>query len=537
MKLVASYGHPYGTTVLFSSILLASAALSGCGGGGGYASTTDRNNVAIANSIAPAAVTTGSSADMVPAKSIAAQCVTPRTGIDPSTQVAYTDTQGSITTEKSWVRSWINDTYLWYAEVPNPVAATYATVIDYFAVLKTPATTASGALKDKFHFTYTTPAWQALSQAGVSVGYGIDWTLLANKPPRSIVVSQVTPGSIAAAAGIQRGAVVLTVDGVDLVNGSDTTTLNAGLFPTAGGQSHTFAVQDPGATVTRQVTLVAGAVTSVPVQNVKTITTPTGLVGYLLFNDHIATAETQLIAAVNQLKSANVVDLVLDMRYNGGGYLDIAGELAYMIAGPTPTAGKIFEKLTFNDKNPFGATDADTITPFHTQTLGFSAPKNQPLPYLGLNHVTVLTTSRTCSASEAVVNGLRGVGITVDLIGGTTCGKPYGFIPQDNCGVTYFAIQFKGVNQAGFGDYSDGFAPTCAVSDDYTHALGDPVEKQLAAALAYRNTGACAVASASTASEALKKLMAKSAASTEAADTGVALTLPENPARNNRILR
>ena len=98
------------------------------------------------------------------------------------------------------MRSWINDTYLWYSEVPNPVAANYATATDYFAVLKTPAITASGALKDKFHFTYTTPVWQALSQGGVSVGYGIDWTLIANKPPRSIVVSQVTPAAQVAVA-------------------------------------------------------------------------------------------------------------------------------------------------------------------------------------------------------------------------------------------------------------------------------------------------------------------------------------------------
>ena len=82
----------------------------------------------------------------------------------------------------------------------------------------------------------------------------------------------------------------------------------------------------------------------------------------------------------------------------------------------------------------------------------------------------------TCSASESVVNSLRGVGVTVNLVGGATCGKPYGFFPQDNCGTTYFAIQFQGVNQQGFGDYGDGFAPTCAVADDFGHALGDPAE-------------------------------------------------------------
>ena len=76
-------------------------------------------------------------------------------------------------------------------------------------------------------------------------------------------------------------------------------------------------------------------------------------------------------------------------------------------------------------------------------------------------------------------------------IGTTTCGKPYGFYPQDNCNTTYFAIQFKGVNQLGFGDYADGFAPTCTVADDYNHALGDPAEGRLAAALYLRTNGVC----------------------------------------------
>ena len=81
-------------------------------------------------------------------------------------------------------------------------------------------------------------------------------------------------------------------------------------------------------------------VTSTPVQNVDTVTTASGKVGYMLFNDHIATAEQELIDAVNQLKTAGISDLVLDIRYNGGGFLDIASELAYMIAGNARTTAR-----------------------------------------------------------------------------------------------------------------------------------------------------------------------------------------------------
>ena len=58
-------------------------------------------------------------------------------------------------------------------------------------------------------------------------------------------------------------------------------------------------------------------VTLTPVQNVAPIATASGPVGYMLFNDHIATAESALINAVNTLRAANITDLVLDIRYNG----------------------------------------------------------------------------------------------------------------------------------------------------------------------------------------------------------------------------
>jgi hypothetical protein len=195
------------------------------------------------------------------------------------------------------------------------------------------------------------------------------------------------------------------------------------------------------------------------------------------------------------------------MRYNGGGLLAIASELAYMVAGSATTTGKVFEKLSFNNKNPFGVTEAQTSTPFYDRTQGFSGAAGQVLPQLGLSRVFVLTGAGTCSASESVMNGLAGAGVQVIQIGATTCGKPYGFLPQDNCGTTYFAVQFKGVNQLGYGDYASGFIPGtgpsgnqfagCVVADDFTQLLGDPAEARLASALQFRATGRCTTAAAS----------------------------------------
>ena len=432
------------------------------------------------------------------------RCAAPRTGADPVTGQAYRDAKGTLEDEKSWLRAWIDDTYLWYSEVPNVNASAYTSATSYFDALRTPAITSSGNPKDRFHFYEDTVAWEQLSQSGVSAGYGVTWAIVAPAPPRKVLVAYTEPNSPATANNLARGAEVLTIDNVDVVNGSDVNTLNNGLFPTASGQPHSFTVRDLGAATTRTFSMTSGDVTGSPVQNVQTITlTPTDKVGYMTFNDHLAPAEKQLIDAINKFKTDNITDLVIDLRYNGGGYLVIASELAYMIAGPAKTSGKFFERLTFNDKH--ASVDPVTgggISPtaYQTTSVGLSAPSGGALPTLGLNRVFVLTGSGTCSASESVLNGLAGADVQVIQIGSTTCGKPYGFYPQDNCGTTYFSIQFKGVNAKGFGDYADGFVPGattagsfvgCKVADDFGHQLGDVNEARMAAALAYRTSTTC----------------------------------------------
>lgn len=449
----------------FSLALVSVAALAACGGGGGSSQ--------------------GGASSAFPSTSMAAICANPRTGLDPSTGRSYADRPGTLNDEKSWVRAWIDETYLWFDEVPADLkAADYATPQDYFEVLKTPAKTASGQPKDRFHFTMESADYESFIGGAPSVGYGMELAVLHSSPPRDVRVAFVTPGGPAAQAGLGRGDKLLTLDGVDVASGPSDP-LNAALAPSTSGKTHSMVVLSVGGS-TRSLSLSAASVATAPVMNVKTIATASGPVGYLQFNDHNEQAEAQLVAAMQQLKNASVTGLVLDMRYNGGGLLGVASELAYMVAGPTATQGQTFERLVTNRKNPFGLMPGEANYPFQSTAVGFSAPAGLPLPYLGLNKVTVLSGPDTCSASESVVNGLRGVGIQVDLVGNTTCGKPYGYYPRDNCGTTYFAINFQGVNAKGFGDYGDGMAPNCTVADDFNHELGDPNEARLAMALSLR---------------------------------------------------
>jgi len=446
----------------------------------------------------------------MPAATFENRCQAPRGGVDPATGLAYPDLQGTVLDENNFLRSFSDNTYLWYDEIIDRDPGLFNDPLTYFDGLKTNAITPSNADKDKFHFTFDSAEWFQLSQGGVSSGYGAELVFFRAAPPRDAKVAYTEPNSPASGVFLERGAVLLAVDGRDFVNDNTQAgvdIINAGLFPETVGETHTFTIRDLGAANSRDITMTSALITSAPVQNVQVLDTPTGRVGYMLFNDHIITAEEGLVNAVNTLNAGQGInDLVLDLRYNGGGFLFIASQMAYMIAGPAQTAGRTFELVQFNDKHPI--TDPVNLTPisptpFFNIASGFgNLPANQALPNLGLSRVFVITGPGTCSASEAIINGLRGVDVEVIQIGSTTCGKPYGFYETPNCGTSYFTIQFRGINEKGFGDYTDGFSPAnagvqattvpgCSVADDFNALLGDPAEGRLAAALSYRDNQTC----------------------------------------------
>ena len=479
------------------------------------------------------------------------QCAAPRSGND-SEGTAFPDQQGTLVKENFWLRSWTNETYLWNTEVTDQDPAGFSDRIVYFDTLRTTATTASGEDKDDFHFNQPTVEFLEQRNSAPQSGYGVSYVSFSNTVPRDFRIRYTEPNAPASATVLGevnfiRGAKILQVDNIDLVNATtqaDIDALNAGLFPATAGETHTFTVQDVGSTTTRVVTLISEDLAIQPVNRMSTINTPTGSVGYILFNTFSPRSSEKAIAdAITAMSNAGVNDLVLDMRYNGGGLLAVASQLGYMVAGDARTNNKTFELLQFNaaagNVNPVTGQNNGPI-PFYKTGQGFSLTNGAPLTSLNLPRVFILSTERTCSASEAVINGLRGVDVEVVLIGGITCGKPYGFYPQDNCGETFYTIQFRGVNEKNFGDYSDGFVPNnssfafgekvsgCEVADDYDNELGDTNEALLAAALDYRATGNCPAASPKTAPVALMR----------AADTGEIassdLTRGERIFENNR---
>ena len=266
------------------------------------------------------------------------------------------------------------------------------------------------------------------------------------------------------------------------------------MFPDRPGESHTLTLNS-----TLDQLLVAELINFDPVEFANII--PGSNVGYVLFNEHTLDAEPELFEAFQTFAAHNagagVDELILDLRYNSGGLLFVANQISYMIAGAAATDGKVFEQLQFN--NRFTPRDLAFIE----NGLNPASGRDEALPELTLPRVFVIAGHATCSASESIVNSLRGIGVEVVLIGERTCGKPFGFIGFDNCGTTFLPVEFQSFNQLGQSNYTDGFRPAtgtsgfgepvtgCTVADDFTRALGDPEEARVAAALAYIDSGAC----------------------------------------------
>ena len=522
-------------------------AVSACGGGGGGGSS------APAATAPPPTTTTPPTTPTTPPPTAAASdfdqgvfrpmalfkdiCLAPRTSTPGNN---FPDRQGTAEDENYWLRSWSNELYLWYDEIIDEDPQDFTTP-NYFDLMRTFAVTESGADRDQFHFTIDTEEWLALSQSGVSAGYGARIILLSASVPREAVIAYVDAGSPAANAGLTRGTRIVEVDGVSLVNAADQAgvdVLNAGIFPSAVGETHTFVVEDLQSNQ-RSVTLASAQIVQDTVPVTTVVNTSAGAVGYILFNSHIAPAEQALVNAIQNLSNAGVAELVLDLRYNGGGFLDIANELAFMIAGPGAAAGRTFEESQFNDKHPtINPVTGAVLGPsaFHQVAQGFSVTQGTPLPSLNLSRVFVLSGEQTCSASESIINGLRGIDVEVVLLGNPTCGKPYGFFATDNCGTTYFSVQFRGINAKGFGDYADGFVPSqmpslpsevlgCTVADDFSSALGDISEARFASAINFIETGSCPL-NATAEAQATKSVSLQAERSAAQAG-GIRLTVPQ----------
>jgi carboxyl-terminal processing protease len=356
--------------------------------------------------------------------------------------------------------------YYWYNLMPAVTKENYA---DPYTLLE--------AMKyktlDRWSYILTGDEYNA-EVNGTFVGHGIRIGLDEAGNAR---IAMIFTNSPLYANGVRRGWIVKKINGVDLAPiliQNDATAYNNLIGASTAGITNIFVFDKPdGTEVTITSTKTLFAINTVLAYD--TLHLSSGVTGHLVFEEFFPPAPTELATAFAYFQANNITDLILDLRYNSGGYLEIAQTLASYIAGNSK-AGTIFAQLSYNDKHP---------------ELNFSLPFNSTDYPLTLSRMAVITSRSTASASEDVINGLRPF-VNIVTLGDTTNGKPTGMNGWDiGSAHTYyvFPVTFKVVNSQNQGDFFAGFAPSKVLADDISHDWSDRNEVCLKGAIQYLETG------------------------------------------------
>jgi hypothetical protein len=198
-------------------------------------------------------------------------------------------------------------------------------------------------------------------------------------------------------------------------------------------------------------------------------------VGYLNFRSFLAApAEADLRAAFAQFKAQGISEVIVDLRYNGGGFVSTAVLLTNLLLG-NRSPSEVLSTQTFRPSK----SSSNTTFFFAKQPESIAATK-----------IAFIGTGASASASEVVMNAtLPYLGANAALIGSNTFGKPVGqiFLDRPACDDRLITLAFATRNATATGDYFNGlaskFQSTCSATDDVTRALGDPQEASIKAAL------------------------------------------------------
>jgi len=371
-----------------------------------------------------------------------------------------------VTQRNQFVHNEMLDRYYWYQQVPEQVDYDRFTspqqILDYLRYER----------YDRFSYITSQSEYENLFNDGTYIGYGFSYRI---ESANSVRVRFVYQQSAAGMAGILRGDEILELNGQAVANIIAANSWDSIFGAPRIGVPLTIKLRrNPGLVET--LILDKSKVTINTVLHSEVIDSDPYQIGYLVFNSFLRTSVAELDAVFRQFKLLGVNQLILDLRYNGGGSVEVARSLASYIRSTTVPNRDLFVELRFNDK-------------YSSENLNYYL---RPEPNtLALDELTVITTEMTCSASELIVAALKPYLNRVTTIGGTSCGKPVGMIPVNFCEQTLLAVNFASFNVDGEGDYFSGIAAQCAVGDDTRKAFGDLSEPMLQAARHYIDNQLC----------------------------------------------
>ena len=378
--------------------------------------------------------------------------------------INYEPTTCSIEGQNEFVYKVMQDTYLWYDMVSDTDYASYSSPEELLDDIKYDEL-------DQWSYITSIEEYNTYYEEGQYIGIGYSSKYDTNDDLRIAFVYTNSPADI---ANLQRGDKLIEINGMTIQEIEDDDSWSTIYGEEEIGVEVNLKIEDYNGLV-EDLSLTKDWVTINPVLYYNILDSDSLKIGYLVLRSFIETASTELDTVFAYFKQENIDELILDLRYNGGGRVSVARDLASLIAGNNATNNQCFLQYIHNDK--YRHCDHER---------NFTDMQNA----INLDRVFVITTSSTCSASEAVINGLKPF-IEVILIGDTTCGKPVGMYGHDFCEKHISPIEFKGSNADGEGDYFDGIVPTCSAEDDFEQSLGDTQEDSLEKALYYTANGFC----------------------------------------------
>lgn len=370
--------------------------------------------------------------------------------------------QCTVDAQKQFVLDAMVDVYFWNDLLPSNVdLEAYATADELLADL------ISVQPLDNFSYIDSLASDSQFFEEGRFDGFGFSSEFIAADDLRLLRVFASSP---AADAGLARGQQIVMLNGRTVAD----IERNEGIDAVFDLPTLEFHMRRPdGSEFVASID--RGPVTIDPVPLVRVIPLSGGTsVGYLELATFIGTANDPLTTAFAQFAAAGVTDVILDLRYNGGGRVDTTEHLGDLLGG-VANAAAVFSQTRFNTNNAASNRIAT-----------FADPGNSII----LSRLVVIATERTASASELLTNSMFPYA-DVTIVGGTTRGKPVGQLGLQFCDRILRATAFETLNANAEGGYFDGLQVDCPVADDLAIPVGDAADPNLQAAIFLLENGAC----------------------------------------------
>ena len=413
----------------------------------------------------------------------------------------------------------LNAYYLWQQDMPDLANDRFANFSDlylYFRGFDSPENVFEGLLnKPADRFSWIVQDYVALENSfqGINVSNGMEFGLVQYKDGSNNVfgyVRYVIANSEADAQGISRGMIFNSINGSQLT----LTNYQSILFSNDINYTVDFSDYNDGNPVANgtSISLTKTEIQENPIAISKVFTEGSKTIGYLLYNQFARNYDGQLNAAFSNFKSEGVTDLIIDLRYNGGGAVSTATYLGSMITGQFN--GALYSQEVWNDKVRNAISADQFLNNFTDQIRNTDSSGNvileESINSLGLNNAYFITTYSTASASELVINSLSSY-IDVKVVGKTTRGKQVGSITLydsdnlqrtgDNLNTNHtYAMQplVLEISNKDNVNYPEGIIPGSAafpgieIGEDYANlgVLGERSEPLLDRTLIYITTGA-----------------------------------------------